>query len=67
MLAWLNNYSHNGYRRLETKAEHYQNQLTKTIAVLEAESLYTALQAEIKLFTELRDELFARYSLKVRI
>lgn len=64
MLAWRNSYSHEGYRRLETKAEHYRSKLTETVAVLEAESLYTALQAEIRLFTELRDALFARHSLR---
>jgi hypothetical protein len=34
-----------------------------TVALLQPESLYAALQQEISLFTELRDQIFAWYGL----
>lgn len=63
MLAWREDYLPEGYRRLETKAARYREQLAQTVAGLEALALYEALQAEIRFFTELRAALFARHAL----
>ena len=64
MHGWLNEYVQEGCRRLENKLGIYQSQFAATVAALEPESLYTSLQAEINLFIELRDALFARHSLR---
>jgi predicted nucleotidyltransferase len=64
MLAWIEGYSQEGYRRLESKLRNHKDLLAATIADLEPQSLYASLQAEMVLFIELRDILFSRLALK---
>ena len=55
---------HEGYRRLERKLDpDTAGSLAATVASLQPEALYRALQAEIFLFRELRAIVFDRYSL----
>lgn len=55
---------HEGYRRLERKLDSRTSSLlAATVASLQPEALYGALQAEIVLFRELRANVFDRYGL----
>ncbi|MBA2712957.1 MAG: aminoglycoside 6-adenylyltransferase [Rubrobacteraceae bacterium] len=64
MLDWTAGRPHEGYRRLETKLDPgMAERLTGTLAPLEAEELYDALQATIALFCDLRGPLFEVRSL----
>jgi len=55
---------HEGYRRLERKLDPATSgSLSATVASLQPEALYAALQAEIFLFRELRAIVFDRYGL----
>jgi predicted nucleotidyltransferase len=65
MLDWVARKPEIGYRRLESKLDaKLAEKLAASVANLQPESLYAALQAEIALFKDLRDEVFARYNLE---
>jgi predicted nucleotidyltransferase len=65
MLDWAAGKPQIGYRRLESELDaELAEKLSATVAVLQPESLYAVLQAEMALFSDLRDELFASYNLE---
>ena len=62
LLAWATETPAYGYRRLESKMDQkFANRLESTLAQRRPEDLYTALQSEIELYDELRDDVFSRY------
>ena len=64
MLDWTAGRPHEGYRRLERKIDpNAAARLAFTVASLEGEALYGALQATIALFYDLREIVFDRYGL----
>jgi hypothetical protein len=64
MLDWLSDRPHEGYRRLESKADsETAARLAATVSTLRPESLYAALHAEMDLFCDLRAAVFDRCGL----
>ena len=64
MLDWMSDGPHEGYRRLESKADpETAARLAATVSTLRPGSLYAALQAEMDLFCDLRDAAFDRFGL----
>ena len=64
MMDWAAERLHEGYRRLESKTDaRAASRLMATVAAVEPEALYAALEAEIELFRRLRAVLFERYEL----
>ncbi len=64
LLDWAAERPREGYRRLERKLDpRMSSLLAATVASLQPETLYAALQAEIALFRELRTVVFDRYGL----
>ena len=64
LLDWLSDRPHEGYRRLESKADsETAARLAATVSTLRPESLYAALQAEMDLFCDLRPAAFERFGL----
>jgi hypothetical protein len=64
LLDWAAERSHEGYRRLERKTNpEAASRLMATVAAVEAQALYGALQAEMELFRRLRAVVFERYGL----
>ena len=65
MLDWAAGKPQIGYRRLESKLDaRLAEKLSASVATLQPESLYAALQVEMALFSDLRDEVSARYKLE---
>jgi len=65
MLDWAAGKPQIGYRRLESKLDaRLAEKLSASVATLQPESLYAALQVEMALFSDLRDEVSARYNLE---
>ena len=63
-LDWAAERPNEGYRRLESKTDATTaSRLLATVAPVQPEALYSALQAEIELFRSLRAVLFDRYGL----
>lgn len=66
MLDWTSGRPHEGYRRLEGKADsETAARLAATVATLRPEPLYAALQAEMGLFCDLRAATFDSFGLNV--
>ena len=63
MLFAVHGQDDEGYRRLESKLPAEMVRLRRTLATLGADSQLDALQAEVALFVELRDALFAKRGL----
>jgi predicted nucleotidyltransferase len=64
LLDWMSDWPHEGYRRLERKADpETAARLAATVARLRPESLYAALQAELDLFCALRAAAFDSFGL----
>jgi predicted nucleotidyltransferase len=64
LLDWAAQRPHEGYRRLERKTDAAMaSLLMATVAPVQFEALYTALQAEMELFRSLRAMVFERYGL----
>jgi len=64
LLDWLAERPHEGYRRLERKTDATTtSRLMATVAPVQPEALYAALQAEMELFRILRAMVFDRYGL----
>ncbi len=64
MLDWVSERPHEGYRRLERKTDpEAASRLIATVAGVEPQALYEALQAEMELFRSLRAIVFDRYGL----
>ena len=64
LLDWVSDRPHEGYRRLERKADpETAARLAATVSTLRPESLYAALQAEMDLFCDLRAAAFDRFGL----
>jgi predicted nucleotidyltransferase len=63
-LTPLFDWAHEGYRRLERKTDpEAASRLMATVAAVEPQALYAALQAEMELFRSLRGVVFDRYGL----
>ncbi len=61
---WAAERPHEGYRRLERKTDpEAASHLMATVAVVQPQALYAALQAEMELFRRLRTVVFDRYGL----
>jgi Streptomycin adenylyltransferase len=64
MLDWVSERPHEGYRRLERKTDpEAASRLIATVAGVEPQALYEALQAEMELFRSLRVMVFDLYGL----
>jgi predicted nucleotidyltransferase len=64
LLDWAAERPHEGYRRLERKTDPATaSRLMATVAPMQPEVLYAALQAEVELFRSLRAVVFDRYGL----
>ena len=64
LLDWAAERPHEGYRRLERKTDATTaSRLLATVALVQPEALYSALQAEKNLFRSLRAVVFDRYGL----
>jgi len=64
MLDWVSERPHEGYRRLECKTDpEAASRLIATVAVVQPQALYEALQAEMELFRSLRVMVFDLYGL----
>jgi hypothetical protein len=64
LLDWAAQRTHEGYRRLERKTDpEMASRLMATVAAVQPEALYAALQAEMELFRSLRAMVFDRYGL----
>ena len=64
LLNWAAERPHEGYRRLERKTDPATaSRLMATVAPMQPEALYAALQAEMELFRSLRAVVFDRYGL----
>lgn len=64
LLDWAAERPHEGYRRLERKTDpEAASSLMATVALVQSEALYAALQAEMVLFRSLRAMVFERYGL----
>ncbi len=64
LLDWAAARPHEGYRRLERKTDPTTaSRLAATVAVVQPEALYVALQAEMELFRSLRAMVFDRHGL----
>ena len=64
MMEWAEGNGLQGYRRLERKiCEGHASQLAATVSGLQQRELYTALEAAIGLYQELRNRVFERYGL----
>lgn len=64
LLHWDAERTHEGYRRLERKTDpEAASRLMATVAAVEPQVLYEALQAEMELFRRLRAVVFDRYGL----
>jgi predicted nucleotidyltransferase len=64
LLDWMSDRPHEGYRRLESKADpETAARLAATVSTLRPESLYAALQVEMDLFCDLRAAAFDRFGL----
>jgi predicted nucleotidyltransferase len=64
LLDWAAERPHEGYRRLERKTDpEAASRLMATVALVQSEALYAALQAEMVLFRSLRAMVFERYGL----
>lgn len=64
LLDWAAERPHEGYRRLERKTDpEAASRLMATVATVESQVLYAALQAEMELFRSLRAVLFERHGL----
>jgi predicted nucleotidyltransferase len=64
MLDWMSARPHEGYRRLESKADPQTGaRLAATVSTLRPESLYAALWAEMDLFCDLRAATFDHFGL----
>ena len=64
LLDWVAERPHESYRRLELKVDpETADRLTTTVASLESEALYAALQSSISLFRDLRAVMFDREGL----
>jgi hypothetical protein len=62
LLDWAAERPHEGYRRLERKTDpEAASRLMVTVAAVESQALYAALQAEMELYRRLRAVLFDRY------
>jgi predicted nucleotidyltransferase len=64
LLDWAAERPHEGYRRLERKTDpEAASRLMATVAAVQPQALYEALQAEMDLFRRLRAVIFDRYGL----
>jgi hypothetical protein len=64
LLDWTAERPHEGYRRLEHKTDpEAASHLMATVAVVQHQVLYAALQAEMELLRRLRTVVFDRYGL----
>ena len=64
LLDWAAERPHEGYRRLERKTDPATaSRLMATVAPMQPEALYAALQAEMELFRSLRAMVFGHYRL----
>jgi hypothetical protein len=64
LLDWADERPHKGYRRLERKTNpKVASRLMATVAAVEPQALYGALQAEMAPFRRLRAVVFERYGL----
>lgn len=64
LLDWADERPHKGYRRLERKTNpEVASRLMATVAAVEPQALYGALQAEMAPFRRLRAVVFERYGL----
>ncbi len=64
LLDWAAGRPHEGYRRLERKTDpEAASRLMATVAAVQPQALYEALQAEMDLFRRLRAVIFDRYGL----
>jgi len=64
VLDWAAERPHEGYLRLERKTDpEAASSLMATVALVQSEALYAALQAEMVLFRSLRAMVFERYGL----
>jgi hypothetical protein len=64
LLDWAAERSYEGYRRLERKTDPTTaSRLMATVAALQPEALYAALQTEMELFRSLRAMVFDHYGL----
>ena len=64
LLVWAAERSHEGYRRLERKTDPATaSRLMATVAAVQPEVLYAALQAEMDLFRSLRAMVFDLHGL----
>ena len=64
LLDWDAERPHEGYRRLERKTDpEMASRLMATVAAVQPQALYAALQAEMDLFRSLRAMVFDRYGL----
>ncbi|HEX6711268.1 MAG TPA: aminoglycoside 6-adenylyltransferase [Rubrobacter sp.] len=64
MFDWTGGRRHEGYRRLERKLDpETAARLAATVAPLEADALYEALQTAMALFREMREPVFEQCGL----
>ncbi len=63
LLDWAAERPHEGYRRLEKTDPESASHLVVTVAAVEPQALYAALQAEMELFRSLRVIVFDRFGL----
>ncbi len=64
LLDWAAERPYEGYRRLERKTDpEAASRLMATVAAVEPQALYAALQAEMELFRSLRASVFDRFGL----